>query len=130
MKEWGVGMSVPIIGVVPLWDEKMGSLWMLPGYMDGIKNAGGLPLMLPLTSDHALISQIAGTVDGVLFTGGHDVFPGLYGEAVSDNCGPCCTERDDMEAMLFTEVVINLDKPALGICRGIQIINVLLGGTL
>ena len=41
----------PIIGVMPLWDEEKDSLWMLPGYMDGIREAGGLPLIFPLTDD-------------------------------------------------------------------------------
>ena len=122
-------MKAPLIGVVPLWDEDKGNLLMIPGYMDGIKYAGGLPVMLPLTSNKALIERICESVDGILFAGGQDVFPGMYGEGVSERCGPLCIERDDMETLLFAEAV-KLDKPIFGICRGIQLFNVLLGGTL
>jgi putative glutamine amidotransferase len=123
-------MQAPVIGVVPLWDEKKDSLWMHPGYMDGIKYAGGLPVMLPLTSDKAMIRQICAMVDGLLFTGGHDIFPGIYGEEVLDCCGPLCVERDNMEAMLFSEADASDNLPVFGICRGLQLFNALLGGTL
>ena len=42
---------LPIVGVIPLWDDEKESIWMLPGYMDGLRQAGGLPIMLPLTTD-------------------------------------------------------------------------------
>jgi len=120
----------PLIGVVPLWDEEKDSLWMLPGYMDGIEKAGGLPVMLPLSADKPLLERICRLVDGLLFTGGQDVSPGLYGEEKSACCGPICGKRDGLEALLFSRAVLGLDKPAFGICRGIQLFNALLGGTL
>ena len=123
-------MSAAIIGVVPLWDEKKNRLWMQPGYMDGVIRAGGLPVMLPLICDKSLIDEIARVVDGVLFTGGQDVHPAFYDEQVSAGCGPICKERDYMEFMLFEDAVLKYDKPALGICRGIQGMNIALGGTL
>jgi putative glutamine amidotransferase len=123
-------MEKPVIGVTPLWDEGKNSLWMLPGYMDGISRAGGLPLMLPLTAGKALLRQLADLCDGFLFTGGQDVNPGLYGADVLPRCGPICQIRDSMEEALFSMAVLERNKPALGICRGIQIFNVLLGGTL
>ena len=49
----------PLIGVVPLWDDDKESLWILPGYFDGIQQAGGLPLMLPLTDDQHETAQLA-----------------------------------------------------------------------
>jgi putative glutamine amidotransferase len=120
----------PVIGVTPLWDESMDSLWMLPGYMDAAALAGGLPLMLPLTRDEAALEQLAGMCDGFIFTGGQDVSPGLYGEGVLPFCGELCAERDAMETALFSCAVLKLNKPALGICRGMQLFNALLGGTL
>jgi putative glutamine amidotransferase len=102
---------------------------MLPGYMDGITGAGGLPLLLPLTTDEAVLKQIAGICAGFLFTGGHDLSPSLYGEAPAF-CGPVCEVRDTMEKILFSLAVLEQHKSALGICRGIQLFNVLLGGTL
>ncbi|BCG59431.1 gamma-glutamyl-gamma-aminobutyrate hydrolase family protein [Paenibacillus sp. URB8-2] len=122
-------MERPMIGVLPLYDKNKESYWMLPGYMKGIEDAGGIPIMLPLTSDIEIITKIANRFDGFLFTGGHDVNPKIYGENVEDICGEMCNERDDMETTLFKHVV-DLDKPAFGICRGIQLFNALLGGTL
>ncbi len=63
-------MRRPMIGLVPLTDRERESYWMLPGYMKGIEDAGGLPVMLPLTADDGLIRQIAEEMDGFLFTGG------------------------------------------------------------
>ena len=60
----------PLIGVVPLWDDTLNSLWMLPGYFDGIIEAGGIPVMLPLTDDETTIEQLVNQCDGFLVTGG------------------------------------------------------------
>lgn len=122
-------MSKPLIGLIPLFDEEKESLWMLPGYMEGIAKAGGIPVMLPLTEDDAVLEQLSKTCDGFLLTGGHDVSPALYGEEVLKECGACCEERDLMERKLFA-LALSQDKAVLGICRGIQFMNAVLGGTL
>ena len=119
----------PIIGLVPLVDETKESLWMLPGYMDGIKEAGGIPVMLPLTDDKGDISGLLDHIQGILLTGGHDVNPALYGEAAIKECGAPCDERDAMEKELLTQA-LERDLPVFGICRGIQFMNAFLGGTL
>ncbi len=119
----------PLIGVVPLWDDTLNSLWMLPGYFDGIIEAGGIPVMLPLTDDEAAIEQLVGQCDGFLVTGGHDVDPERYGEAAGPKTVKLCKARDRMEERLIPSVIA-ADKPLLGICRGIQSLNVALGGTL
>jgi putative glutamine amidotransferase len=123
-------MAKPLIGVVPLWDEQKSRLWMRPGYMDGIIQAGGLPLMLPLTTDEETVRQLAGLCAGFLFTGGPDVSPSFYGADPLPCCGPVCGERDEMEKHLFSIGVLRQNKNAFGICRGIQLFNVFLGGTL
>ncbi|SET49843.1 putative glutamine amidotransferase [Salinibacillus kushneri] len=122
-------MTQPLIGVLPLYDEAKESYWMLPGYMKGIEDAGGAPVMLPLTTDENIILSLANQFDGFLFTGGHDINPEMYGEKVGKESGIICTNRDIMEEILFKRV-LELDKPALGICRGLQLFNVMLGGTL
>lgn len=124
-----MGMGLPIIGIVPLVDIQRNSYWMLPGYMKGIVEAGGLPIMLPLTDDLDQIEQLITICNGFLFTGGQDVAPTLYGENKLPVCGECCSERDSMEMKLL-DAAINQDKPIFGICRGIQFINAALGGTL
>ena len=119
----------PIIGVVPLVDEDRDSLWMVPGYMNGILEAGGIPVIFPLTSDEEMIRQLLEHVQGVLLTGGHDVNPELYGEKAIPECGRPCEERDQMEKELLNQA-LEKDMPVLGICRGIQFLNACLGGTL
>ncbi len=122
-------MKKPIIGIVPLFDEYKDSYWMLPGYMLSIEKCGGIPIMLPLTTNKENIKELTKYCDGFLFSGGHDVNPNMYKEEKSEKCHNICYERDEMETILFEEI-INEDKPLLAICRGIQLINVLLGGTL
>ncbi|MDR2749247.1 MAG: gamma-glutamyl-gamma-aminobutyrate hydrolase family protein [Clostridiales bacterium] len=121
-------MRKPLIGVTPLWDSKMSSIWMLPGYMDGLVRAGALPFILPLTKDKGLLRQAASEFDGLLFTGGQDCDPSLYGEE-NRSCHEICSIRDEMEKILFEEA-LKLDLPVFGICRGIQLINALLLGSL
>ena len=119
----------PIIGLIPLVDDALESLWMLPGYMDGIAQAGGIPIMLPLTEDPADLEQLCGSCDGFLLTGGHDVSPSVYGEDRLPVCGVSCEARDRMERLVL-DYALHSDKPVLGICRGLQLLNALLGGTL
>ena len=119
----------PIIGIIPLVDEEKDSLWMLPGYMNGISEVGGIPIMLPLTSDADDIKELLSKVQGILFTGGHDVNPAIYNEAPINQTVSFCKERDAMESEVLKQV-LEIDMPLLGICRGIQFINAYLGGTL
>ena len=94
-------MKRPLIGIVPLVDAQRESYWMLPGYMRGVEQAGGLPIMLPLTDDDAALRQLADTCDGFLLTGGQDVSPALYGAAPAPACGETCPARDAMETKLL-----------------------------
>lgn len=119
----------PIIGVMPLFDFERDSFWMLPGYLNMVEHAGGMPVTLPLLADEASVTQALSLCDGLLFTGGHDVDPRNYGEVRSELCGQTWPERDRMEMALLTRVLAE-EKPFLGICRGIQILNVSCGGTL
>ncbi len=119
----------PVIGVIPLFDEEKDSIWMVPGYMDGIRSAGGLPLILPLKADEEMVAQVCGLCGGFLFTGGHDVDPALYGEEKGPFCGPQNGDRDVLEKAVFA-YALEKDLPIFGICRGIQLINALCGGTL
>lgn len=122
-------MQKPMIGILPLTDMEKDSYWMLPGYMKGIEEAGGIPVMLPLTEDETILERLAESFDGFLFTGGQDVSPELYGEEVLPECGECSPERDAMERILLEKILMS-GKPLLGICRGIQLLNAALGGTL
>lgn len=119
----------PVIGVMPLVDEKKDSLWMLPGYMDGISAAGGIPVMFPITEKETDIAELICKVDGILLTGGHDVDPAIYGEEAINSSVVPCIQRDRMESEVVRQA-IDKDMPVLGICRGIQFLNAFLGGTL
>lgn len=119
----------PVIGITPLVDEKLDSLWMLPEYMDSILEAGGTAVMLPLTDDEAVLRTLAERLDGILFTGGQDVSPWVYHtEKLEGKCF-CFEARDRMELALL-KIAMERDLPVLGICRGLQFINAALGGTL
>lgn len=122
-------MGKPMIGLIPLVDEGRESYWMLPGYMQGIARTGGIAAMLPLTSEDEDIERIVEKFDGFLFTGGHDVSPGIYSQEKLSICGDLCPERDAMEVKLL-RAALAADKPVLGICRGLQLMNAALGGTL
>lgn len=119
----------PIIGVMPLWDDEKESIWMLPGYLDGIKEAGGLPIIFPLTDDEQEIVQLCNLCSGFLFTGGHDVGAEVYKEEALPGMVDSCEARDKLEQQVL-EIAIADDLPVLGICRGIQFINASLGGSL
>ena len=121
-------MKRPIIGVCPLFDSEKNSLWMLPGYNDGIENAGGVPLMLPLSRDKKVLAAAFEVCDGLVLTGGQDVDPALYGGR-KETCGEICEKSDFAEALQL-KLALERDKPVLGICRGIQFLNAALGGTL
>ena len=122
-------MKKTLIGVLPLVDPERNSFWMHPGYLHGIEQAGGLPVVLPMTMEEASLKQLVETMDGFLFTSGQDVSPELYGEAKGPHCGQCLPQRDEMEIKLL-EMVLGADKPMLGICRGLQLLNVAMGGKL
>ena len=122
-------MKKPLIALMPLWDEKMNSYWMLPGYMDLIIKSGGVPVMLSFSDDEQSVKEIADRFDGFVFTGGDDIDPAKYGEEKIPQCGQPCVHRDSLEFALFSEAV-KTDKPILGICRGMQFLNAALGGTL
>ncbi len=122
-------MMKPIIGVMPLWDDEKESLWMLPGYLDGITEAGGIPVIFPFSSDEQELDHLISLCGGFLFTGGHDVSPEIYGETPLTGLVDTCRKRDEMETLILRKAMA-ADKPILGICRGIQFINAALGGTL
>lgn len=93
-----------------------------------IIKAGGLPFVIPTTKE-SISRQYASEIDALVLSGGYDVDPSFYGEASKEALGVTCPRRDESELALAEEV-IKLGKPVLGICRGMQIINVLYGGNL
>ena len=119
----------PLIAILSLYDEGKDSYWMLPGYVQGLEEAGASPVILPYTASTETLERYAALCDGFLFPGGQDLHPSLYGEEPTDQCGELCRRRDDMEAA-FYPLARATGKPMLGVCRGIQMVNVMHGGTL
>lgn len=119
----------PKIGITGHISKESSNLSITPSYMEAIFACGGFPLLLPVKGDEALWREAAQEMDGFLFTGGGDVSPSRYGEDTLQCCGEISPLRDAMELDLL-KAVLPTGKPILGVCRGIQLLNVGLGGTL
>lgn len=129
-------MKKPLIGIVGnlLFDEG----GMFPGYERAYVNndyvqtvvmAGGAPYILPLISDYEAVKRQVETMDGIVISGGYDVNPLVYGEEPTQKQGFICPEREQYDSMVI-KAAMELKKPIIGVCRGLQILNATLGGTL
>ena len=105
-----------------------GFVMVKPDYLNAIWACGGIPTVLPPRVDKEYIDEVVNNFDGFLFCGGVDIDPGYYGEEMNGTEN-ICSERDAFEKALF-EAAYKSGKPILGICRGMQVINVFLGGNL
>lgn len=119
----------PIIGITTSIMTDSLVMQMNQSYPQAIEHAGGIPLLLPSTEEPETIRRYAGLVDGLLLSGGDDVDPMCYGAMQSWACGDICPLRDRFEMSLCCRF-LETGKPLLGICRGIQLLNVAMGGTL
>lgn len=118
----------PIIGITPEIAED-GKVSLNYAYTHAIEAAGGIPLVLPCTEDAALLNELTQLCHGFVFSGGEDIEPERYGEEKLPQCGAPALRRDAFDFAMF-EKALATGKPILGICRGGQLINVALGGTL
>ena len=98
-------------------------------YTEAVEKAGGLAMILPFTQKLDIIPLLVEKADGFLFTGGIDVDPAYYDEKGISGLGSVSTELDRFQMTVF-HAVMSCRKPILGICRGIQLINVALDGSL
>ncbi len=107
------------------WEHVQANL--LPArYADSVARAGGVPVLLPPLPG---ISDVLDRLDGLLLSGGGDIDPACYDAPRDDATGPANAARDSAEFALCTAAIAT-GLPLLGICRGLQVINVALGGTL
>ncbi len=128
----------PVIGITPDFNAgdraDMGggepTYFLRARYVRAIEELGGVPLILPLATDPALRRRLIDTLDGVLFTGsGPDLSPSLYGERQRYRFRVMSRQRSDFELAL-ARLAVKHGTPVLGICGGMQTINVALGGSL
>ena len=98
-------------------------------YGRSVELSGGVPLALPYIESEEIIDAFIDLCDGFLFTGGADVAPSYYGEEKKDTCGETEPNRDKLEMAVLSRA-LESGKPIMGICRGLQIINVAMGGKL
>lgn len=119
----------PVIGVTPWYDYDKSMTYIRKGYIEGIDKAGGLPVILPVATSNEMLDEIVERFDGFLLSGGPDVDAKYYEESNLIFNGEISPYRDYME-IYITQKAIGCNKPVLGICRGIQIMNAAMGGTL
>jgi putative glutamine amidotransferase len=123
---------IPVIGLPTLAipaGAKPARFGINQTYVRALAAAGCAPVMIPLLDDHDRLRAIYGRLDGIVFPGGADIAPGEYGEQPVDNLNVIEPERDKTELTL-AHWAYEDDLPILGICRGQQLLNVALGGTL
>jgi putative glutamine amidotransferase len=123
----------PLIGITSYAEEIRWGVWtedaaLVPlAYVRAVEHAGGRPLVVPPSDDG--LEETLDALDGVIFSGGGDLDPELYGAEPHDETDEPRTERDAAELRLL-EAALDRDMPVLAICRGSQLLNVARGGDL
>lgn len=122
-------MKNPIIGISLFSDSEKVVNSKLNYYIDAIRDFGGIPIIFPVLKYEEKIEKLINICDGFIIAGGNDVNPKLYNEEIKSYCMKLDEDRDYTEVTLIKEL-LKRDKPLLAICRGFQILNVVLGGSL
>lgn len=119
----------PIIGISSSHSIAESRLSIHENYIKTILRAGGMPILLPQTFDRDVMAELLDSIDGLLLSGGGDILPARFGEETLPECGAPDAQRDAFE-LDITPMAIERHMPVFGVCRGIQVLNVALGGTL
>jgi putative glutamine amidotransferase len=127
-------MTRPLIGITASSIEHRGPAYgevytLTRKYAEGVLCAGGVPVIVPFNLDDAALQVLFDRLDGLLLSGGGDIDPGSYGEVAHPATNEIEADRDRVELTL-ARWLVEKEKPFLAICRGIQVLNVALGGTL
>lgn len=119
----------PLIGVVGCLVDNGASQFIRRNYMQAIQDAGGIPVILGMVPSDEMLPELLGRLDGLVLSGGPDIDPGYYGREPIPELGEITPERDEMEMNLIHRFHA-MNKPILGICRGMQALAVAFGATL
>lgn len=122
-------MRRPLIGITVDSTDEMDHYESPVTYAKAIELAGGLPLLLPYKTDLSLIPQYVDLIAGMLFSGGNDLDPAIYGESWHPKANQIDPDRQKFELALLAEVE-RRRTPVLGVCLGSQLMNVYRGGSL
>lgn len=117
----------PVIGITGNYDKETCTL--AEGYYQSVLKAGGIPLIIPPFQETDRLCQMLDTIDGIIFSGGGDINPLFFGEEPIKELHSITPERDKQE-LLLARLAYDRQIPMLGICKGIQTINLALGGTV
>ena len=117
----------PLIGISLGYSDKKNSVNNT--YINSILKNGGVPYLIPVTDDVEVLRQIVAQLDGIVFTGGEDFAPAYYGKEEHEKLGEVNVTRDTYDLTLL-KLATDRNIPTLGICRGLQLINAGMGGTL
>jgi putative glutamine amidotransferase len=126
-------MSAPIIGVTTSSERAARGVdraFLNAAYIRAVERAGGVPLLLTPYHSPAALARFAEHVHGLLLTGGGDIDPARFGESRHPTTDLVSAERDELELERVTRQAIDGGLPLLAICRGLQVVNVALNGTL
>jgi putative glutamine amidotransferase len=126
----------PLIGLTTYLEQSQTGVWDVPAsflpkvYFEAVNRAGGIAVLLPPQPiNDEIAARILDSLDGLIITGGKDVNPARYGQEQHPTTDTPRLDRDEFEDTLL-RVAIEKEVPFLGICRGLQVLNVALGGTL
>jgi putative glutamine amidotransferase len=121
----------PVVGLSCSYeqDEKNHRIFLNHSYLEAIRQFGGIPIVLPSEGNDDELEYLVSQCDGILFTGGMDIEPALFGEEKWNDTVETTPDRDRSESLIF-RLAEERQLPILGICRGIQMMNVYYGGTL
>lgn len=122
-------MKRPLIGITAGVNQEGTYCTIYRPFGDALIAAGALPVLLPVTADESVLADYISRLDGFIFSGGGDIDPMIFGEYQKPACGNINPLRDESELAL-AQLLLKANKPVLGICRGFQVMNIALGGTV
>ncbi len=119
----------PLIGITASMDLVGKEYTANEDYIEAIVQTGGIPIVLPYLSNEMDVKAMVEKIDGLYATGGYDIDPTLFNEEPHPNLGKIIPKRDEFEVILIEEM-LRLNKPILAVCRGCQMLNIVVGGDM